>query len=175
MNQSHPSIHLCYNSTWCDFTDIFHFLPSNMPRWRHQRKHFPRYWPFVRGIHRSRWIPLTKASDSELWWVFLSAPEQIVQQTIETRVIWDAIALIMTSPQYTAHALYAGNWSQCIYVRYLTSEFVFIVLHSLLYFVRVFGKKWTQEYRILNQTHSMKWCIFVFSWIGRESYFSRVI
>ena len=23
-------------------------------------KHFPRYWPFVRGIHRSRWVPLTK-------------------------------------------------------------------------------------------------------------------
>ena len=21
--------------------------------WRHQRKHFPRHWPFVRGIHRS--------------------------------------------------------------------------------------------------------------------------
>ena len=21
--------------------------------WRHQMKHFPRYWPFVRGIHRS--------------------------------------------------------------------------------------------------------------------------
>ena len=29
-------------------------------------KHFPRYWPFVRGIHRSRWIPRTKASDAEL-------------------------------------------------------------------------------------------------------------
>ena len=28
-------------------------------------KHFPRYWPFVWGIHR--WIPLTKASDSGLW------------------------------------------------------------------------------------------------------------
>ena len=27
-------------------------------------KHFPRYWPFVRGIHRSRWIPRTKASDA---------------------------------------------------------------------------------------------------------------
>ena len=25
-------------------------------------KHFPRNWPFVRGIHRSRWIPHTKAS-----------------------------------------------------------------------------------------------------------------
>ena len=34
-------------------------------------KHFPRYWPFVRGIHRSPWIPLTKASDAELWWFFL--------------------------------------------------------------------------------------------------------
>ena len=27
-------------------------------------KHFLRYWPFVRGIHR--WIPRTKASDAEL-------------------------------------------------------------------------------------------------------------
>ena len=34
-------------------------------------KHFPRYWPFVRGIHRPRWIPRTKASDAEnvsIWW-----------------------------------------------------------------------------------------------------------
>ena len=30
-------------------------------------KHFPRNWPFVRGIHRSRWIPHTKASDAGLW------------------------------------------------------------------------------------------------------------
>ena len=35
-----------------------------------------------------RWIPLTKAND---------AAEQTVEQTIETSVIWDAIALIMTS------------------------------------------------------------------------------
>ena len=27
-------------------------------------KHFPRYWLFVRG---NRWIPLTKASEAELW------------------------------------------------------------------------------------------------------------
>ena len=38
-----------------------------------QWKHFPRYWPFVRGIHR--WIPRTKASDSELWCFLSSAPE----------------------------------------------------------------------------------------------------
>ena len=29
-------------------------------------KHFPRNWPFVRGIHRYRWIPHTKSSDAEL-------------------------------------------------------------------------------------------------------------
>ena len=42
-----------------------------------------------------RWIPLTKASDAEIW--FLFAPEQAVGQIIETPVIWVAIVLIMTS------------------------------------------------------------------------------
>ena len=44
-----------------------------------------------------RWIPLTKASDAELWCFLWSAPEQTVVLTIEMPVIWDAIALIMTS------------------------------------------------------------------------------
>ena len=44
-----------------------------------------------------RWIPRTKASDAELWYFLLSVPEQAGEQTIETPVIWDAIALIMTS------------------------------------------------------------------------------
>ena len=43
------------------------------------------------------WIPLTKANDADLWCFLWSAPEQTVEQTIETPVIWDAIALIMTS------------------------------------------------------------------------------
>ena len=38
-------------------------------------KHFPRSWPFVRGIHRSRWIPHTKASDAELWCFLWSVSE----------------------------------------------------------------------------------------------------
>ena len=38
-------------------------------------KHFPRNWPFVRGIHRSRWIPHTKASDAELWCFLWPASE----------------------------------------------------------------------------------------------------
>ena len=45
-----------------------------------------------------RWIPLTKVSDAELWSFLWSVPEHIVEQTMETPVIWDAIALIMTSP-----------------------------------------------------------------------------
>ena len=32
-----------------------------------KRKHFPRYWPFVWEFTGHRWIPLTKASDAELW------------------------------------------------------------------------------------------------------------
>ena len=43
--------------------------------WRHQMETFPRNWPFVREIHRSRWIPHTKASDAELWCLLWSAPE----------------------------------------------------------------------------------------------------
>ena len=40
---------------------------------------------------------LTKVSEAELWCFLWSAPEQTVEQTIETPVIWDAMALIMTS------------------------------------------------------------------------------
>ena len=43
------------------------------------------------------WIPLSKASDVELWCLFWSAPEQTDDQTIEMSVIWDAIALNMMS------------------------------------------------------------------------------
>ena len=47
-------------------------------------KHFPRYWPFVRGIHRSPVNPpppppRTKASDAEIWCILWSAPEQMFE------------------------------------------------------------------------------------------------
>ena len=44
-----------------------------------------------------RWIPLTKTSVAELWCFHWSAPDQDVEQTIDTLVIWDAIGLITTS------------------------------------------------------------------------------
>ena len=57
----------------------------------------PRYWPLWGESNGHRWIPLTKASDAELWCLLWSAPEHTVKQTIGTPVIWDAIALILTS------------------------------------------------------------------------------
>ena len=52
----------CY-SAWLSHDDVI--------KW----KHFPRNWPFVRGIHRSRWLPRTKASDADLWCFLWSASE----------------------------------------------------------------------------------------------------
>ena len=32
-------------------------IVTTMPWWRHKWRHFPRYWPFVRGTTGHRWIP----------------------------------------------------------------------------------------------------------------------
>ena len=60
--------------------------------------HFPRYWSFMGGIHRSSVVPFIKASDAELWRFLWSAPEETDEPMIQMPVIWDAIALILTSP-----------------------------------------------------------------------------
>ena len=44
-----------------------------------------------------QWIPLTKASEAELWYFLWSAPEQMAEQTIETPMIWDAVTFIIMS------------------------------------------------------------------------------
>ena len=44
-----------------------------------------------------RRIPLTKASDADLWCCLWSTTERTIEQTFGTQVIWDANALIMTS------------------------------------------------------------------------------
>ena len=62
-----------------------------------KRKHFHVAGPQWGDSTDERWIPLTKANDAELWCFLWSAPEQKAEQTIETPLIWDAIALIMTS------------------------------------------------------------------------------
>ena len=57
--------------------NVLHFFcHDDVIKW----KHFPHYWPFMRGIHRSRWIPHTKASDAKLWCFLWSAPERLSKQ-----------------------------------------------------------------------------------------------
>ena len=51
-----------------EYPPLCRFFHDHVIKW----KHFPRYWPFVRGS--PRWIPHTKASDVELWWVFYLRP-----------------------------------------------------------------------------------------------------
>ena len=41
----------------------YHNDHDDVIKWRH----FPRHWPFVRGIYGRQWIPLTKTSDADLW------------------------------------------------------------------------------------------------------------
>ena len=47
---SYIKTHTSLKSLWCQ-----HDSPrfQNISSWRHHMEHFPRYWPFVRGIHRS--------------------------------------------------------------------------------------------------------------------------
>ena len=47
-----------------------------------------------------RWIPLTKASDAELWYFLWSGTGQTVGSTNEAPVIWDTMAPIITSLEY---------------------------------------------------------------------------
>ena len=51
--------------------NIFIIHHDDVIKW----KHFPRYWPFVRGIHRFPVNSPHKTSDAELWCFLWSAPE----------------------------------------------------------------------------------------------------
>ena len=90
---------------------------DQFPWWRHYMEtFFPRYWPFVRGIHRSpEHSPV--ASDAEVWCFLWPAHEQTVEQKIERLVIWDAIALIIALLwcQYSLNMLSSDNLSVLLY------------------------------------------------------------
>ena len=67
-----------------------------------------------------RWIPLTKSNDSEPWCFLWSAPEETVEQTIETPVMWEAIAPItaplMLSPK-GSQTITPGGGTQSGFIR----------------------------------------------------------
>ena len=82
-------------------------------------KHFVCYWPFVRGIQRSPVDSLH--SDAGLWWYLWSAPEQTIGQIIETPVISDAIAPILTSLLWCCATF--GWWNSSFRAEILASPF----------------------------------------------------
>ena len=69
----------------------------NLPWWRHQIENFSVLLAFCAGTSLHRRIHRTEASVVELRCFLWSAPEPTLEQTVETLVIWDATALIMTS------------------------------------------------------------------------------
>ena len=96
---------------------IFHLLPQNtftsiimVTCWRHQMKKIRVTGPLWGDSTGHRWIPLTKASDTELWCFLWSEHKQTVVQTSETPVIWDAIALIMASLELINSFQYFTWW-----------------------------------------------------------------
>ena len=74
--------------------DIMRCWHDDVIKWIHFFRVTGHLWGESTG---HRWLPLTKASDAELWCFLWSAPEPTVEQKKETLEIWDAIALIMTS------------------------------------------------------------------------------
>ena len=100
-----------------------------------------------------RWIPLTKASDAELWCIW-SAPEQTLEQTIESLVIWDVIALIMASPWWCGDELdHFDTQSTLSRRRIFQNQSLFRELRSrftLVYaFVLWFGTSQLPPYRMI--------------------------
>ena len=76
-----------------DIKCCVNFNHNDVIKWQH----FPRHWPFLKGSTGHRRYPFTKAFDAELWCFLWYPPEQTVEQTIETLVISNVIALIMSS------------------------------------------------------------------------------
>ena len=93
----HPHNFL-YQRWWNSCHTLLHALPIIIPhddviKW----ELFSYYWPIVMGIHRWPVNSHHKGQWRGVSCFLSSAPEKIVEQTIEAPVIWDTIALIRTS------------------------------------------------------------------------------
>ena len=89
---------ICYDTIRNNLSAHFLQILDDVIKW----KHFPRYWSIVTRpsqimqimAHCAGNSPVT--GDVELWYFLWSAPEPTAEQTQETPVILEAIALIMT-------------------------------------------------------------------------------
>ena len=66
---------------------------DNVIKW----KHFPRFWPFVRGIHRSQVISPHKGQWRGTGCFLNPAPEQMIEKTMQTPVTWDGLYIFIKS------------------------------------------------------------------------------
>ena len=101
--------------------------------------HFPRYWPFVRWIHRSPLVFPHKGPATRDFKVFFDLCLNKCSHTIETPVIWDAIALNMTSLQqcfsifdqnWMAYAPYVGNIVPGVYCSRPQSYIMILIMNQ---------------------------------------------
>ena len=139
LNQLWPVLPMCISRTnfqwvvsWtfcCILFNIFYhrelnYIHDNVIKW----KRFLRYWPFMRGVHRSTVISPQKASDAELWCFLSSVPEykRLSKQSwgwwVETpsRSLWHHCSVIMlpevvilsgfTSILSVTILLWLGSW-----------------------------------------------------------------
>ena len=79
---------------------LFKVFKSVYSLWRNQMETFSTLLALYEGkppVDSPPWIPLTKASDAQLWCFLWCAPKQTAEETMETPVISDTMALIVTS------------------------------------------------------------------------------
>ena len=97
-----PSVSICVHQIWCVMmmSSNGNIFRVTGPLWRKSTGH--------------RWIPFTKASDAELWCFLWPAPEQTAEKMIETPVIWDAIAFVMTKSEKYSLSHKRGKYSKRI-------------------------------------------------------------
>ena len=84
-------------------------------------KHFPRYWPFVRETTGNRWVPLTKASDAELYYFLRCAFKLTVEQTLKLPVTWDVIMFMWRHCNDIAQN-YVSKWLTSPIIRFRKSS-----------------------------------------------------
>ena len=122
-------------------------------------KHFPRYWTFVRGI---QWSPVDSPHKGQWRGALMCSLISAVEKTIETPVIWDAIALTMTSLQcYMAGSHNVGcKKCQIIASSFTLSQTTKIILdHEVVFY--------NFPWEVISST---PWCKTIWSiWrIGKE-------
>ena len=94
------------------FNQMFYQYMKMSPNGNIFRVTGPLCWEFT----GDRWIPRMKANDTGLWCFLWSAPEPTNEETLETQVIWGAIAVIMTSFLCNKNVCFCGwMFSYCFF------------------------------------------------------------